>query len=61
MAETRANQDELMFIKSEKRFLKVLLEICKTVRPEKIKSIKLRDIDIKFTRNIHINQHGNCK
>lgn len=51
MAETRANQDELMFIKSEKRFLKVLLEICKTVRPEKIKSIKLRDIDIKFTRN----------
>ena len=51
MAETRANQDELMFIKSEKRFLKALLSICKEVVPEKIKTMTLRDIDIKFTRN----------
>lgn len=51
MAETRANQDELMFKGAEKKFLKVLIDICKTIRPDEINTLRLRDIDIKFTRN----------
>lgn len=51
MAETRANQDELAFIKSEKKFLNMILKICKEVRPKEFKKINVQDIDIKFTRN----------
>jgi len=47
-AESRARDSELVFKKSEKRFLKLVLRICKdtTELP-----LKLSDIDIKFTRN----------
>ena len=49
MADERAKQDELSFKKSERQFLKLILEICKYKNA--IKSLKVGDIDIKFTRN----------
>lgn len=54
VADERAKQDELSFKKSERRFLKLAIKICKEAREEKdnkIKNLKLSDIDIKFTRN----------
>ncbi len=47
-AEGRAKDTERIFIKSEKQFLKIVLNIIKNSR--KI-DIQLKDIDIKFTRN----------
>ena len=49
MADERAKQDELSFKKSEKQFLKLILNICK--HKNKIINLKISDIDIKFTRN----------
>lgn len=49
MADERAKQDELSFKKSEKQFLKLILEICKY--KSSLKNLKISDIDIKFTRN----------
>lgn len=49
MADERAKQDELSFKKSERKFLKLILGICKY--KSKLKSLKISDIDIKFTRN----------
>lgn len=49
MADERAKQDELSFKKSERQFLKLILNICKY--KNQIKSLKISDIDIKFTRN----------
>lgn len=49
MADERAKQDELSFKKSERQFLKLILGICKY--NSKLKSLKISDIDIKFTRN----------
>ena len=49
MADERAKQDELSFKKSERQFLKLILEICKY--KSKIKKLRISDIDIKFTRN----------
>ena len=49
MADERAKQDELSFKKSEKQFLKLILNICKY--KNQIKTLKISDIDIKFTRN----------
>lgn len=46
-AETRAKDAELMFKQSEKRFLKVVLNIC---RVTKGLNIGLRNIEIRFTR-----------
>ena len=49
MADERAKQDELSFKKSERQFLKLILKICKY--KSALKSLKISDIDIKFTRN----------
>ncbi len=49
MADERAKQDELAFKKSERKFLKTILSICKG--KEKLKNLRISDIDIKFTRN----------
>lgn len=54
MADERAKQDELSFKKSERQFLKLVLAMCKKADKGKengIKDLKLRDIEIKFTRN----------
>jgi len=54
IADERAKQDELSFKKSERRFLKLAIRICKDLSKDKenrIKDLKLSDIDIKFTRN----------
>jgi len=53
-AETRAKDYELMFKKSEKRMLKTLLRICRDVDPE-LAGLRLKDIDIKFTRRNYEN------
>lgn len=49
MADERAKQDELSFKKSERQFLKLILNICKYNKS--IQNLKISDIDIKFTRN----------
>lgn len=54
MAYQRAKQDDLNFKKSERQFLKLILNICKAdIRPEaeKIKNLKISDIDIKIPRD----------
>lgn len=51
-AETRAKNTELQFKKSEKRFLKILLNICRITTPIKL---NVRNIEIKFTRRDHEN------
>lgn len=52
MAYQRAKQDDLNFKKSERRFLKLVLEICKAAKnKEGIKSLSLSDIDIKIPRD----------
>lgn len=54
MADERAKQDELSFKKSERKMLKLVINICKYKtkgKEEKIENLKLSDIDIKFTRN----------
>lgn len=49
MADERAKQDELSFKKSERKMLKLVIDICKY--KNKLVDLKLSDIDIKFTRN----------
>ncbi len=49
MADERAKQDELSFKKSERQFLKLILRICKY--KNMLGTLKIGDIDIKFTRN----------
>lgn len=49
MADERAKQDELSFKKSERKMLKLVIDICKY--KNKLTDLKLSDIDIKFTRN----------
>lgn len=53
MAESSAKAFELIFIKSERHFLDVVLKICKDKisTPEVMESLELHDIDVKFTRN----------
>ena len=54
MADERAKQDELSFKKSERQFLKLILNICKGTlqgKKEKFKVLTISDLDIKFTRN----------
>ncbi|MGN1301914.1 MAG: phage portal protein [Clostridia bacterium] len=54
MADERAKQDELSFKKSERQFLKLILNICKEKlngKKDNLKKLSLSDIDIKFTRN----------
>jgi len=54
MAYQRAKQDDLNFKKSERQFLKLILKICKAdIRTDvdKIKNLKISDIDIKIPRD----------
>lgn len=57
-AETRAKDAELMFKKSEKRFLRLVLNICSVTRGL---DIGLRNIEIRFTRRNYeaINEKAN--
>lgn len=47
LAEARAKDSELMFKRSEQQFLRLVLRICRDLGDIKL---KLRDIDMKFTR-----------
>jgi len=49
LADQRAKQDELSFKKAERQFLKLILNICS--HQSKLGDLKLKDIEIKFTRN----------
>lgn len=51
-AEARAKDTELMFKKSERMFLKIALNICKTLRGM---NLKVKNVDIKFTRRNYEN------
>ena len=51
-AETRAKSSELMFKKSERRMLKMMLNIC---RIERMMELKVSDIEIRFTRRNYEN------
>ena len=51
-AEARAKDTELMFKKSERIFLKIALNICKTLRGM---NLKVSNVDIKFTRRNYEN------
>lgn len=54
MAYQRAKQDDLNFKKSERQFLKLVLKICKAdtrKNNDKIKVLKISDIDIKIPRD----------
>ena len=51
-AETRAKDSELMFKRSEKEVLKLVLKVCDTLSDLKL---KLKDIDMKFTRRNYDN------
>lgn len=51
-AEARAKDSELMFKKSERRFLKLILNICKTLTGM---DLKVHNIEIRFTRRNYEN------
>jgi hypothetical protein len=55
MAYQRAKQDDLSFKKSEREFLKTILKICKADSrqnvKDKIKDLRLSDIDIRIPRD----------
>lgn len=53
-AETRANDVELVFTASERKFLKLVLYITRTMTQNKL-NLRLGDIDIKFTRRNYEN------
>ena len=52
LAESRAKDSELMFKRSEKEVLKLVLRVCSTLADLKL---KLKDIDMKFTRRNYDN------
>ena len=52
LAESRAKDSELMFKRSEKEVLKLVLRVCETLGDLKL---KLKDIDMKFTRRNYDN------
>lgn len=53
LAEARAKDSELMFKRSERELLKIVLHICKTTNADM--DIKLSDIETKFTRRNYEN------
>ena len=57
LAEARAKDSELMFKKSEKEVLKLILRICKDSLnvPEELNSLRLKDIALQFTRRNYEN------
>ena len=52
LAEARAKDSELMFKKSEKPVLKLVLKICRNTvgTPDEINNLRLKDIELQFTR-----------
>lgn len=52
LAEARAKDSELMFKKSEKKVLKLVLKICRDIdgTPSEVSNLKLKDIELQFTR-----------
>lgn len=52
LAEARAKDSELMFKRSEKKVLKLVLKICRDVvgTPTEVANLKLKDIELQFTR-----------
>ena len=56
-AETRAKDSELMFKKSDKNVLKLILKICRDTEgtPPEVCELKLKDIDSSFTRRNYDN------
>ena len=52
LAEARAKDSEIMFKKSEKNVLKLVLKICRNIAgtPDEVSNLKLKDIDLMFTR-----------
>lgn len=51
IAETHARNLETMFTASEMEVLEIVLKIAKAVLPGKLQSLRLSDIDVKFSRN----------
>ncbi len=51
IAETHARNLETMFTASEKELLEIVLKIIKTIVPGSLATLRLSDIDIKFSRN----------
>lgn len=52
LAEARAKDSELMFKRSEKKVLKLVLKICRDMlgTPTEVANLKLKDIELQFTR-----------
>ena len=52
LAEARAKDSELIFKKSEKKVLKLVLKICRDIdgTPSEVANLKLKDIELQFTR-----------
>ena len=57
LAESRAKDSELMFKKAEKDVLKLILKICRDTvgTPTEVCSLKLKDIELSFTRRNYDN------
>ena len=57
LAESRAKDSELMFKKSEKNVLKLVLKICRdsSGTPPEVCSLRLKDIELSFTRRNYDN------
>ena len=51
IAETHARNLETMFTASEMEVLEIVLKIAKAVLPGKLQTLRLSDIDVKFSRN----------
>ena len=51
LAETQAKSTVQTFIQSEMQMLKVVLKILKSVESSEVSTLKLSDIDVKFSRN----------
>ena len=52
LAEARAKDSELMFKKSEKKVLRLILKICRDIEgtPNEVANLRLKDIELQFTR-----------
>lgn len=51
MADERAKQDENAFKRTAREELKLILDICRRTPASGITNLKIKDVDIKFTRN----------
>jgi hypothetical protein len=51
LAETQAKSTVQTFIQSEMQMLKVVLKILKSVETSEVSTLKLSDIEVKFSRN----------